>query len=156
MSIDQAALTGESLPVNKSVGEEIYSGSTCKQGEAEAIGAFGKRRVVRRIVVFSDRNGREHVFRSSCETRRHCARRNRTFANHFGENRQFLYRRDRNLSARRDSRHVVSRSVSFTRHCFTKFLLSALDFAILIVAASTICSFCSSAEFPSQCQRFYP
>ena len=38
VSIDQAALTGESLPVNKAVGDEIFSGSTCKQGEAEAIG----------------------------------------------------------------------------------------------------------------------
>lgn len=38
VSIDQASLTGESLPVNKSIGDEIYSGSTCKQGEAEAIG----------------------------------------------------------------------------------------------------------------------
>ena len=38
VSIDQAALTGESLPVKKSIGDEIYSGSTCKQGEAEAIG----------------------------------------------------------------------------------------------------------------------
>ena len=38
VSIDQAALTGESLPVNKEVGDEIFSGSTCKQGEAEAIG----------------------------------------------------------------------------------------------------------------------
>ncbi|CAF3927872.1 unnamed protein product [Rotaria sp. Silwood2] len=37
VSIDQAALTGESLPVNKSIGDEIFSGSTCKQGEAEAI-----------------------------------------------------------------------------------------------------------------------
>ncbi|CAF0765491.1 unnamed protein product [Adineta steineri] len=37
VSIDQAALTGESLPVNKAIGDEIFSGSTCKQGEAEAI-----------------------------------------------------------------------------------------------------------------------
>ncbi|CAF1914439.1 unnamed protein product [Rotaria magnacalcarata] len=37
VSIDQAALTGESLPVTKTAGDEIFSGSTCKQGEAEAI-----------------------------------------------------------------------------------------------------------------------
>ncbi|KAJ1922942.1 ATPase 4, plasma membrane-type [Tieghemiomyces parasiticus] len=36
-SIDQAALTGESLPVGKEVGDEIFSGSTVKQGEAEAV-----------------------------------------------------------------------------------------------------------------------
>jgi H+-transporting ATPase len=30
-------LTGESLPVTKEAGDEIFSGSTCKQGEAEAI-----------------------------------------------------------------------------------------------------------------------
>lgn len=36
-SMDQAALTGESLPVGKSEGDECFSGSTCKQGEAEGI-----------------------------------------------------------------------------------------------------------------------
>ncbi|KAJ2955398.1 hypothetical protein NQZ79_g8593 [Umbelopsis isabellina] len=37
VSIDQAALTGESLPVTKEAGDEIFSGSTCKQGEAQAV-----------------------------------------------------------------------------------------------------------------------
>ncbi|CAO3600427.1 unnamed protein product [Absidia cylindrospora] len=37
VSIDQAALTGESLPVTKDAGDEIFSGSTVKQGEAEAV-----------------------------------------------------------------------------------------------------------------------
>ncbi|ORX62428.1 plasma-membrane proton-e [Hesseltinella vesiculosa] len=37
VSIDQAALTGESLPVGKEEGDEIFSGSTVKQGEAEAV-----------------------------------------------------------------------------------------------------------------------
>ncbi|CEP09717.1 hypothetical protein [Parasitella parasitica] len=37
VSIDQAALTGESLPASKETGDEVFSGSTVKQGEAEAI-----------------------------------------------------------------------------------------------------------------------
>ncbi|KAJ9549123.1 hypothetical protein OSB04_021666 [Centaurea solstitialis] len=32
-----SALTGESLPVTKSPGDGVYSGSTCKQGEIEAV-----------------------------------------------------------------------------------------------------------------------
>jgi H+-transporting ATPase len=37
VSIDQAALTGESLPVAKKTGDQCFSGSTCKQGEAEGV-----------------------------------------------------------------------------------------------------------------------
>jgi H+-transporting ATPase len=37
LSVDQSALTGESLPVDKKASDDVYSGSIAKQGEMEAV-----------------------------------------------------------------------------------------------------------------------
>ena len=38
VEVDQAALTGESLPVTRKSGEAVFSGSIIRQGEISAVG----------------------------------------------------------------------------------------------------------------------
>lgn len=64
ISLDQAALTGESLPTSKRVGDNILSSTTCKQGECEAVViATGKYTQFGRSAKFvgSSRDGVGHL-----------------------------------------------------------------------------------------------
>jgi cation transport ATPase len=42
VSIDHAALTGESQPITKKTGDEAYSGSVVKQGEMGGVACLGR------------------------------------------------------------------------------------------------------------------
>lgn len=55
LQIDQAALTGESLPVKKFPGDVAFSGSTVKQGERHALvyATGDKRRATHTTAFFS-------------------------------------------------------------------------------------------------------
>jgi H+-transporting ATPase len=51
LSVDESALTGESLPVDKEGGQPVYSGTTVKRGDAEAVvTATGRRTKFARTV----------------------------------------------------------------------------------------------------------
>ena len=62
ISIDQAALTGESLPVNKKPGDTAYSGSVAKQGEMVAVvtATGGKTFFGRTAKLVADAGARSH------------------------------------------------------------------------------------------------
>ena len=69
-SIDQSALTGESLPVAKKVGDEAYSGSVVKQGEMDGVViATGGQHLLR-----PHRQARRRRRRRRATRRRRCSR----------------------------------------------------------------------------------
>ena len=56
LSVDQSALTGESLPVDKKAGDEAYSGSIAKQGEMTGVvTATGMKTYFGKTAVLSNR-----------------------------------------------------------------------------------------------------
>ena len=56
IEVDQSALTGESLPVEKNVNDDLYSGSIIRQGEIEAlVFATGKKTYFGKTVVMVEK-----------------------------------------------------------------------------------------------------
>jgi len=66
LSVDQSALTGESLPVSKSAGEIVFSGSAAKQGEVVAlVTATGEHTFFGRIAKLVEGAGGTSHFRKA-------------------------------------------------------------------------------------------
>ena len=66
LSMDESALTGESLPADKQEGEPVYSGTTVKRGEAGAvITATGRRTKFARTVELVEQAGETSHFQKA-------------------------------------------------------------------------------------------
>jgi hypothetical protein len=125
LSIDQAALTGESLPASKDVGDEIFSGSTCKQVRlfvfvfSLLIVLFRSRVKPKKSVrILSPLNDNKTIYSSywywnqyflwsCCYISQRSQSRDGPSANHFSQNWKFLHNLYCYLSYRRNSGHVV-------------------------------------------------